>query len=73
MNLIRLLVIVAIIWLSYRMYLNWKAKQTKNIKQRKNQTTIKNMVQCEKCGVHIPEYEAISSSGKFFCSKEHLN
>lgn len=73
MNLIRLLVIAGIVWLSYRIYLNWKANYEKSRQQRKKEGAIKNMVQCEKCGIHLPEHEAIASSGKFFCSKEHLN
>jgi uncharacterized protein len=30
------------------------------------------MVRCGVCGVHLPTSEAITSSGEFFCSKEHL-
>jgi uncharacterized protein len=30
------------------------------------------MVQCAQCGVYIPENEALSSGGRFYCSEAHL-
>lgn len=30
------------------------------------------MVQCEYCGIHLPENEAISQGNHYWCSKEHL-
>ena len=29
------------------------------------------MVQCERCGVHLPRSESITAQGRFFCSSEH--
>ena len=73
MNLLRLLIIVGIVWISYRIYKNWKSKNEMISRQNKKNTGIKNMVQCVKCGVHLPEQEAIKASGKFFCCEEHKN
>lgn len=72
MNLFRVLIIVGIVWIAYRIYQNWKSKNARIAKQQNN-SGIKNMVQCVKCGVHIPEQEAIKSLGKFFCCEEHKN
>ena len=30
------------------------------------------MVRCNACGVHLPRSEAVTKSGEFFCSQEHL-
>ena len=74
MNLFRILVIVAIVWLSYRIYQNWKAKVSASSQQKpKSNSDIKNMVQCAKCGVHIPEHEAVKSSNEFYCCESHKN
>lgn len=33
--------------------------------------TAENMVQCARCGVHLPRSEGISTQGRFYCSPEH--
>jgi len=30
-----------------------------------------NMISCTRCGVHVPETEAVYRSGAAFCSEEH--
>jgi uncharacterized protein len=30
------------------------------------------MVRCAHCGLHIPENEAVTMQGRYYCSKEHL-
>ena len=34
-------------------------------------TTAERMVLCERCGLHLPQTDAIAADGVFFCSKEH--
>jgi uncharacterized protein len=29
------------------------------------------MVRCERCGVHLPRSESITTQGRFFCTAEH--
>ena len=29
------------------------------------------MVQCARCGVHLPRSESITTQGRFFCSPDH--
>ena len=29
------------------------------------------MVQCARCGVHLPRSESITTQGRFYCSQEH--
>jgi uncharacterized protein len=30
-----------------------------------------NMVQCARCGVHLPRSESITTQGRYYCSQEH--
>jgi ribosomal protein S26 len=29
------------------------------------------MIACDRCGLHVPEDEAIHRNGKHYCSEEH--
>ena len=29
------------------------------------------MVQCARCGVHLPRSESITTQGRFYCSQDH--
>jgi len=71
MNLIRLIVIVAIIWLVYRIYQNWQASRPIASKQQPKLNEVENMVQCSNCGVHLPEQEALIQNKLFYCCKAH--
>ncbi len=71
MNLIRLLVIAAIIWLCYRIYQNWLETKSSAAHKKQHDNSIEDMVQCAKCGVHIPQQEALKSGDKFYCSEAH--
>lgn len=48
-----------------------RKKATPHPHSQKSGTTI-SMVQCEYCGIHLPENEAISQDNHHWCSKEHL-
>lgn len=30
------------------------------------------MVQCSRCGVYLPEQDAIQDGGRYYCSRDHL-
>lgn len=71
MNLFRLLVIAAIVWLTLRIFRNWQEKNTMAKNKTIKDSQIKNMVQCSKCGIHLPEQEALKSNNQFYCCEEH--
>jgi len=71
MNLIRLIVIALIIYLLVQIFKRWAAN--KNSKSSEKQDSLKQMVQCEVCQLHIPEEEALQRDGKFYCSQKHLD
>ncbi len=68
-NLIRVIVLVAIVWLVYRMIKQWRA-QTHSIKKNPADK-IETIVKCSQCGVHIPENEAVIHDSHTFCSTAH--
>ena len=39
--------------------------------ERTPPATAENMVQCARCGVHLPRSESITTHGRFYCSPEH--
>jgi uncharacterized protein len=34
-------------------------------------TTGENMVQCARCGVHLPRSESLTTQGRYYCSLDH--
>ncbi|MCG7601904.1 hypothetical protein MHM84_19345 [Halomonas sp. McH1-25] len=75
MNLliIRLVIFVVLFWAGlklYRMYREWKLSQDEET-HRQQQLDNGRMVRCSFCRVHLPEDEALSQEGRWFCSREH--
>lgn len=50
----------------------WRSGQITSTTRRIQRSSKKQkMVPCEKCGLHIPEHEAIKIGDSTFCSLEH--
>lgn len=43
----------------------------KRIQERQQPRPMENMVQCAHCGTHLPEKDAISAQGRYYCSEQH--
>ena len=71
MGLIRLIIIIAIGWLLFRLVKNWQNRLAN--KQPKPDEKIDTMVKCVECGVHVPKQNAIDKNGQFFCCEENKN
>ena len=71
MGLIRLIIIVIIGWLLFRLFRHWQNRLAN--KQHGSGEKIDTMVKCEECGVHLPRQNAIEDNGQFFCCEEHKN
>lgn len=65
--LILLLIVVGVIYLFRQRSRNLSHQHHTHTKK---QTTIA-MVQCEHCGIHLPENEAIMRQGHVWCCPEH--
>lgn len=70
MGLFRLLAIVFVIWLIVHFAKRLLSSRDK-LPDRQKTDKISRMVRCEKCGLHVPEHEAIQHQGHYFCCKAH--
>ena len=70
MGLIRFLTILFVIWLAVHFIRRWI--NTPSVKRQAPKTKqIETFVACHKCGLHIPQQEAIESQGRYYCSESH--
>lgn len=71
MNLIRLLVIILVIYLLYRLFKTRVEAYLQNDRKKPGEKKLQNMVRCDRCGLHLPEDEAIQQGTKYFCCEQH--
>lgn len=71
-HIIRLIIIAIVIWLV--VHLIRRAFFRRQPERQSNTKPIDppRMLPCERCGVHIPENQALLLAGKAYCSTEHL-
>ncbi len=69
--LIRLIIILLVGWLLFRLVRNWLNRSPEIEKPADEK--IDTMVRCAECGVHLPRQNAIEKDGQFFCCEEHKN
>lgn len=70
MGLFRLLIIIFLIWLAYY-FVRRLLKASQNKATRDKARKLENMVQCARCGLHVPEQEALRSHERYYCSAAH--
>jgi len=68
MPLRSLVILIAIVLVIYAVRGLWRTSRPAG---KRGQQTAR-MVQCARCGVYIPEQEALTSGGRFYCSESHL-
>ena len=67
---LRLLILVGIVWLIYS-FIRRAISTSQPTQEKPNIPPATIMQQCTHCGVHVPQHEAITSEGLFFCSTAH--
>ena len=65
---LRLVILLVGLWLVLQIIKRALAKRNKPSPQ---QPTLTNMIACDRCGVHIPESEAIREDDRLYCSEAH--
>ncbi len=72
MRIVPLLALAILIWLVYRI---WRNSRHDNTRRRapgqKTTQQVERMVRCAKCGLHIPQHEALRAGERFYCSPAH--
>ena len=71
MNLIRLIALAALFWLLYRLILTVLSKMQRPTVEQERPAKGGTMVRCARCGVHVPQSEALEQAGHYYCSREH--
>jgi len=67
MGIIKLLIIVLLVWTTFKIYLGFKSRS----KRADNKGSNKRIVPCSFCKTHIPIASAIKVNNKYFCSLDH--
>ncbi len=63
-TLLILIALALIVMIIKRLWLQTRQPPKKSVLTGK-------MVQCENCGIFIPQHEALRQDGRFYCSREH--
>ena len=67
---IRYILLGVVLWLLITIirWFIWRRREERRAKQSRSAM---NMVSCDNCGIHLPQSEAISHEGRYYCCKEH--
>ena len=71
MGIIRLVTVVAILWLAWFFFKRFQQNMLERKQSKKKETPVSNVKECAVCGVHVPETEALSHNGRYYCSIAH--
>jgi len=64
----RFLLLIAAIFVGFMIVKHFMAGRVQPKKKLPESTP---MVRCEHCGVHLPQQDAVSAEGKYYCNDEH--
>jgi uncharacterized protein len=62
---LRLFILGLLIWLAWRWLRRARPPRTPS------EPTLQNMVRCARCGLYVPEHDAVNSAGRYYCSTQH--
>jgi uncharacterized protein len=65
------LLLGALAYIVYRVWSAQKRLHDRNAASAARHGQSETMVQCAVCGVNVPQSEAITAGGRWFCSEEH--
>jgi uncharacterized protein len=68
---IRYLLLAAAIWALYIMVRRLLARRGKGQSPADTAPPV-TMVSCTRCGIHVPQTEALEKDGQFYCCREHM-
>ncbi len=70
-QLLRLLIILAGVWLVIHFVRRALSRRRRPSVPGGGTESIARMLRCERCGIYVPESEAITFRGKVYCSETH--
>ncbi len=69
MRLLFLVAAIAVAWWALRLLR--QSRPFPKARPRDDERHVENMVSCARCGLHVPESEAVHREGKHYCSEAH--
>ncbi len=70
-NLMRLIIILAMIYLIVVLIKSFYRHSLGAPRKKRDHRSVARIVQCEHCGLYVPDQEAIHAGGHIYCSNEH--
>ncbi len=64
----RILILITLVWLLYRVFKHLSANPAANKQQEKSTDNTKRVMLCNQCGLHVPEDESYLKAGKIYCN-----
>lgn len=71
MNLFRVIAILVIVWLVVYIVKRTLGQRQPKESLGRQQRRSEKVVRCARCGVHVPESEAVREGDRFYCSPAH--
>lgn len=77
MSMIRIILLVLLIWILWRLGQRWwyknlaKSEQDNTTNQQSKLQKLGTMVRCDHCTLYVPENEAVCSDKAYYCCEEH--
>jgi uncharacterized protein len=71
MGLVRLIIIIALVWLIWRLVKATLARTGSALPARRDDSSGERMLRCAQCGVHVPTSTSFRHGGQAFCSQAH--
>ncbi len=69
MKLLFLVAAIAVAWWALRLLR--RPHPVSAERPRDHEPRVENMVSCARCGLHVPESEAVHRDGRHYCSEAH--
>lgn len=67
----KLILLLVLGLLAYLVFKGFQRSAARRERREDAQRSPERMVACARCGVHLPESEAIEDDGRRYCSEEH--
>jgi uncharacterized protein len=69
---VRILIIAIAVWLAIQLLRRALRSSSSSKPTKPAEAQVPRMLQCVRCGVHVPEREALLRGDKVYCSQEHV-
>ncbi len=71
MGLFRVILLGVIVWLVYGFYKRFRQNALEHQRGASVEKDKEKVVQCQSCGVYVPEAEAVRDGDRSYCCEEH--